>query len=84
MANTGFNNALVYTSGLSKQCFCLAVANFPPRWTGFKPESGYVGFVADKATVTQVFSGYFGSLAKHSLIYSILLAIVITNWYNRP
>jgi hypothetical protein len=32
------------------------VVGFPPRW----PESGYVGFMVDKATLEQIFSEYFG------------------------
>jgi hypothetical protein len=35
------------------------VAGFPPQGPGFKPRSGYVGFVVDKATFGQVFSEYF-------------------------
>jgi hypothetical protein len=36
------------------------VARFPPRWPGFNPRCGQVGFVVDKVALGQVFSGYFG------------------------
>jgi hypothetical protein len=36
------------------------VAGFSPRWPGFDPRSGYVGFVVDKVAFGQVFSKYFG------------------------
>jgi hypothetical protein len=35
------------------------VAGFPPRWSGFVPESGQVGFVVHKVALGQVFSEYF-------------------------
>jgi hypothetical protein len=36
------------------------VASFPPQRPGFKPRSGYVGFVVDKAALGKVSSKYFG------------------------
>jgi hypothetical protein len=36
------------------------VAGFPPRWPGFAPGSGQVGFVVDRVSLGQVFSDYFG------------------------
>jgi hypothetical protein len=33
---------------------------FPPRWPGFEPRSGHVGFVVYKVALEQVFFEYFG------------------------
>jgi hypothetical protein len=41
-----------------------------------------VGFVVDKAALGQVFSEYFGSPAKHSTDFSII--IITRGWHNRP
>jgi hypothetical protein len=35
------------------------VAGFPPRWSELELRSGHVGFLVDKVTVGQVFSGDF-------------------------
>jgi hypothetical protein len=34
------------------------VAIFPPQQPGFRPRSGHIGFVVDKAALGQVFSKY--------------------------
>jgi hypothetical protein len=36
------------------------VAGFPPRWHGFEPGSGHVGFVMDEVVLGQVLCEYFG------------------------
>jgi hypothetical protein len=38
--------------------------------------------MVDKAALGQVFSEYFGSLAKHSTNFSII--IITRGWHNRP
>jgi hypothetical protein len=35
------------------------VVGFPPRWPGFEPRSGHVGFVVDKVALGRVFREYF-------------------------
>jgi hypothetical protein len=40
----------------------MLVVNFQPRWPEFYPQSGHVGFMVDKASLRQAFSGYFNLL----------------------
>jgi hypothetical protein len=42
------------------------VADFPPQRPGFKPRSGYVGFVVDKVALRHVFSEYFSFQSQFS------------------
>jgi hypothetical protein len=44
---------------MSLQSLRSLVTGFPPRRPVFKPVSGHMGFVVDKATLGQVFSEYF-------------------------
>jgi hypothetical protein len=48
-----------------------SVPSLPPRPPGFEPRLGHVGFVADKVTLGQVFSEYFGFLCQ-SLFHQLL------------
>jgi hypothetical protein len=47
---------LTVISHINLNCMKRLVAGFPPRWTGFNPGSGQVGFVVDKVASGQVFS----------------------------